>query len=59
VIITYDITKQDSFEEVKSYWMKEIENYANWIEDILVLGNKSDCSDQRQVFTETGLVRDC
>lgn len=39
-----------SFEEIESYWMREIENYAeNSVGTFLVLGNKSDLSSQRQV----------
>lgn len=48
IIIVYDITDADSFDNVK-YWLKEIGRYANKNVDILVVGNKLDLEDRRKV----------
>lgn len=49
VIIVYDITNSDSYEDVLKYWTKEIKE--NIIDNPLVciLGNKTDMEENRQV----------
>jgi Ras-related protein Rab-1A len=48
IIIVYDITDQDSYENVKQ-WLNEIERYANEKVDKLLVGNKADLEDKRKV----------
>ncbi len=54
--IVFDLTRRESFENVKS-WHKEI---SNLIEEknipIVIIGNKSDLSEQRLISTEEGEV---
>ena len=51
VIIVYDITSMESFDEVKQQYIEDIERYA--CEDIsrLLVGNKSDLTYKRAVET--------
>ena len=46
IIYVYDITKYDSFEEIKN-WMKEAEPYG--IHESILCGNKVDLEEFRQV----------
>ena len=47
----YDITDRESFENVKQ-WLNEIARYANENVNKLLVGNKSDLEDKREVSTE-------
>ena len=52
VILVYDITRLDSFQEIKKFWMKEIEeNTPKEINKILV-ANKSDLYNEEAVDEE-------
>ena len=48
IIVVYDITDPDSFENVKN-WMNEIEKFANETVCILIVGNKCDVDEKRKV----------
>lgn len=48
IIVVYDVTDKESFENVKS-WMAEIERYASDGVSKLLVGNKSDMTEQRAV----------
>lgn len=54
IIVVYDITDRESFENVKT-WMQEIEKYAQENVNRLLVGNKCDMGDKRQVSFEEGL----
>lgn len=43
----YGRLTQDSFKEITTYWLKEINNYADANVKILLIGNKSDSSDRK------------
>lgn len=51
IIIVYDITSMESFENVKA-WLQEIEKFASDNVNKLLVGNKSDLTSQRQVDTQ-------
>jgi len=53
IIVVYDITNRASFENVKR-WMTEIDKYAREGVNKLLVGNKSDMAEQRQVETQDG-----
>ena len=54
VILVYDISHIDSFNEVKNYWYNQIkENCQNDV-IIVVAANKSDLYEERQVSDEDG-----
>mmetsp|Transcript_13887 Transcript_13887/g.21647 ORF Transcript_13887/g.21647 Transcript_13887/m.21647 type:complete len:141 (+) Transcript_13887:167-589(+) len=51
IIIVYDVTDRETFDNVKQ-WMHEIERFANENVCIVLVGNKCDLTDKRQVSTE-------
>ncbi|KAL0452606.1 UNVERIFIED_CONTAM: Ras-related protein RABD2a [Sesamum latifolium] len=52
IIIVYDITDQESFNNVKQ-WLSEIDRYASESVNKLLVGNKSDLADKRAVPYES------
>jgi Ras-related protein Rab-1A len=52
IIIVYDITDKESFENVRQ-WLFEIDRYASENVCKLLVGNKSDLANKRQVEFET------
>ena len=50
-IIVFDLTKKKSFEKI-SNWIKDIKEYGNDDTLIIILGNKSDLTGEREVFPE-------
>ncbi|GFY82006.1 similar to RAS 5 [Actinidia rufa] len=52
IIIVYDVTDQESFNNVKQ-WLSEIDRYANENVNKLLVGNKSDLTTNRVVSYET------
>ena len=52
-LLVYDITQPLTFEHV-GRWMKELRDGGDPGTVILLVGNKSDLTDARQVSTETG-----
>jgi GTPase SAR1 family protein len=40
--MVYDITNTDSFESIKSFWLGEVENYADPGTLLVLVGNNSD-----------------
>ena len=48
-LLVYDITNKDSFDTVKNYYVPKIKEYCNHILKVVLLGNKADLEDQRQV----------
>ena len=53
VILCYGVNNKESFEEVE-YWMREIRKYARDDVCVILVGTKSDLSDERVVSTEEG-----
>ncbi|KAM7499498.1 hypothetical protein LguiA_023912 [Lonicera macranthoides] len=53
IIVVYDVTDQDSFNNVKQ-WLSEIDRYASENVNKLLVGNKCDLTDKRVVSNETG-----
>ena len=55
VILVYDVSNRDSFDNLKSMWLKELNVYAD-LDDLvlMVVGNKVDLLEDRQVSTEEG-----
>jgi len=52
IIVVYDVTEPDSFNNVKQ-WLNEIDRYANENVNKLLVGNKSDLVQKRQVDYKT------
>ncbi|XP_067942545.1 ras-related protein Rab-8A-like [Watersipora subatra] len=53
IMLVYDITAEKSFENIKN-WIRNIEEHASSDVEKMVLGNKCDMNDRRQVTKEQG-----
>ena len=51
--IVYDITRKESFDNVTK-WAEQLKSTADKNLTIIIIGNKTDLEDQRQVKTEEG-----
>ena len=54
VILVYDITRKDSFNELKNYWYNQIKENAPKDVIIAIAANKSDLYEERQVEDDDG-----
>ncbi|KAF9599232.1 hypothetical protein IFM89_036358 [Coptis chinensis] len=54
IIVVYDVTDQESFNNVKQYWLNEIDRYASENVNKLLVGNKCDLTDKKVVSYEIG-----
>ena len=52
IIVVYDVTDQESFDNVKQ-WLSEIDRYASESVNKLLVGNKADLESQKVVDTAT------
>jgi len=52
-MLVYDITNERSFDNIKN-WIRNIEEHAAADVEKMVLGNKCDMNDKRQVAKERG-----
>nr|XP_023402025.1 ras-related protein Rab-44 isoform X4 [Loxodonta africana] len=53
VVLMYDVTDQESFAHVR-YWLDCLQDAGSDKVTVLLLGNKMDCEEERQVPTEAG-----
>lgn len=53
--VVYDVTDQDSFDNVKT-WLSEIDRYANEHVNKLLVGNKADLANKKVVETQVAQV---
>ena len=51
-VIVYDVTKQETFDNVK-FWLQEIAQFGNENCQKLLIGNKCDLINQKVVDTQT------
>ncbi|CAL5223554.1 g6087 [Coccomyxa viridis] len=51
--VVYDITNAESFQKAK-HWVSELQKNASGAIVIILVGNKSDLTEQREVTTESG-----
>ena len=52
-MVVYDITKEESFEHIQS-WIKDCKELAPRTVLLVLIGNKTDLEDQRQITKERG-----
>lgn len=52
IAMVYDVTSQESFDHVEE-WLSEVDRYANENTSKLLIGNKADLVDLKQVSEET------
>ena len=55
-IIVYDITRENTFNNIDN-WFKEIKDSAMSDMNLILIGNKSDLDDKRQVSTNAGIEK--
>ncbi|XP_034385718.1 ras-related protein Rab-8B-like [Cyclopterus lumpus] len=53
IMLVYDITNEKSFDNIRK-WIRNIEEHASSDVERMILGNKSDMNDRRQVSKERG-----
>ncbi|KAJ8268031.1 hypothetical protein COCON_G00132030 [Conger conger] len=53
IVLVYDITKQETFEDLPK-WMKMIDKYASEEAELLLVGNKLDCEADRVITRHQG-----
>ena len=56
IMLVYDITNEKSFDNIKN-WIRNIEEHASADVEKMILGNKCDMNDRRQVTTNNNTVR--
>ena len=50
-LLVFDITKKQTFEDIKNFWIKELENVSSSNNIILgLVGNKCDLSDNEEII---------
>ena len=54
IIIVYDITRKDSFEEIKNFWYPEVKKEAPSEVKLAIVGNKFDLYENEKVSKEEG-----
>jgi small GTP-binding protein len=53
-LLVYDVTRYNTFDSIKSKWLRDFKKYIRKKGVYLLIGNKTDLSDQRVVPTEKG-----
>ena len=53
-LLVYDITKKKSFKRIKNYYIKKIKENCKNIFKVVLLGNKTDKNDEREVSEKDG-----
>ncbi|VDM43845.1 unnamed protein product [Toxocara canis] len=53
IMLVYDITNEKSFDNIKN-WIRNIEEHASSDVDRMIIGNKCDVEERRQVSRERG-----
>ena len=53
-LLVYDITKRQTFEEIKNYFYEQMQEKCKKDIKVIVLGNKTDLEQDREVSTEEG-----
>ncbi|KAI6655965.1 Ras-related protein Rab-1A [Oopsacas minuta] len=54
VMLVYDITNRDSFDNLRDSWYKEVRRYSEKHTQCILVGNKCDLESKRAVESSTG-----
>lgn len=55
ICLVYDITNAATFEDLKTKWYKDVNNYGEKYNVLAVVGNKSDCYEKEEVKEEEAM----
>ena len=53
-LLVYDITNKESFNKIKNYYVNKIKENCKSIVKVVLLGNKTDLNDKREVSDKDG-----
>ncbi len=53
-IFTYDISRASTFKTIEEKWLKDFKEYSNEGSSYMLVGNKNDLEDLRQITPEQG-----
>jgi len=53
-LFVYDLTREDSFKNIKKKWLADYKKYAQKVGSYILIGNKVDLVDERKVSTKKG-----
>jgi small GTP-binding protein len=53
-LLVYDVTQKYTFEKIKNFYLKELKEKGGYIRKIILLGNKTDLKDKREVSSKEG-----
>ncbi len=53
-LLVYDISNRETFDEIKNYYYVQVKQKCKKYAQIILLGNKTDLEDQREVPPEDG-----
>ena len=53
-LLVFDLTRHNTFDNIKSKWLKDFKNYVKKEGAYILIGNKLDLNDQRVVTSEEG-----
>ena len=53
-LLVYDITNKESFNKIKNYYVNKIKENCKSIIKVVLLGNKTDLNDKREVSDKDG-----
>ena len=56
ILLLYDITNKDSFDEINNYYSKEIRERCNKNIPVVLIGNKLDLENEREVSQEEAII---
>ena len=55
ILLVYDVTNRTSFDDIKNYYCNKIKELCEKNIPIILLGNKTDMEDEREVSQEEGI----
>jgi len=53
-LFVYDVTRSETFNDIKSKWLKDLKEFGNKNAAYLLIGNKNDLTEQKSVSTKEG-----
>ncbi len=48
------MTNQASFDDIDKFWINEVESYSEKNVELLLIGNKNDCAENKAIEADQG-----